>query len=65
MGQVQKDRQSTRNEPPTPDADPTTGKVEQARSVSNDTDDLLDAIDDILEENAEEFVQQYKQQNGQ
>lgn len=30
-----------------------------------DTDDILDEIDEVLEENAEEFVRSYVQKGGQ
>lgn len=33
--------------------------------LSEETDDLLAEIDDVLEENAEEFVQGYKQMGGE
>ena len=36
-----------------------------ARSSREDTDDLLDEIDDVLEENAEDFVRAYVQKGGQ
>jgi prokaryotic ubiquitin-like protein Pup len=31
----------------------------------DETDDLLDEIDDVLEENAEDFVRAYVQKGGQ
>lgn len=37
----------------------------QAQSVSAATDDLLDEIDGVLEENAEEFVKSYVQKGGE
>jgi prokaryotic ubiquitin-like protein Pup len=33
--------------------------------LAGDTDDLLDEIDDVLEENAEDFVRAYVQKGGQ
>ena len=42
--------------------------AEEATSVSSETgevDDLLDEIDSVLEENAEEFVKNYVQKGGQ
>jgi prokaryotic ubiquitin-like protein Pup len=50
------------------DDDPTAGTVAgQARreKLTDDTDDLLDEIDDVLEENAEDFVRAYVQKGGQ
>lgn len=38
---------------------------ERREKLANDTDDLLDEIDDVLEENAEEFVAGYVQKGGQ
>ena len=38
---------------------------EQSHAVVDDTDDLLDEIDDVLEENAEDFVRAYVQKGGQ
>ncbi len=32
---------------------------------TSDVDDLLDEIDDVLEENAEEFVKNYVQKGGE
>ena len=53
----------------------TARKTEQASDVSVDAtkgeqlkadlDDLLDEIDEVLEENAEEFVRNYVQKGGQ
>lgn len=36
-----------------------------AQEAVDDTDDLLDEIDSVLEENAQEFVEQYVQKGGQ
>jgi ubiquitin-like protein Pup len=33
--------------------------------LNKDADDLLDAIDEVLEENCEEFVKNYVQRGGQ
>lgn len=38
---------------------------ERREKLADDTDDLLDEIDEVLEENAEDFVQAYVQQGGQ
>ncbi len=37
----------------------------KGESISGKLDDLLDEIDDVLEENAEEFVKGYVQRGGQ
>lgn len=36
-----------------------------AKKLTEETDDLLDEIDDVLEENAEDFVRAYVQKGGQ
>ncbi len=38
---------------------------ERREKLSAETDDLLDEIDDVLEENAEDFVRAYVQKGGQ
>jgi prokaryotic ubiquitin-like protein Pup len=38
---------------------------ERHEKLSEDVDDLLDEIDSVLEENAEEFVRGYVQKGGQ
>ena len=38
---------------------------EQLAKLTGETDDLLDEIDDVLEENAEDFVRAYVQKGGQ
>lgn len=40
-------------------------KNAEADKVKAETDDLLDEIDGLLEENAEEFVRSYVQKGGQ
>ncbi len=37
----------------------------RGEQLKSDLDDLLDEIDDVLEENAEEFVRNYIQKGGQ
>jgi prokaryotic ubiquitin-like protein Pup len=39
--------------------------TERGEKLKADLDDLLDEIDDVLEENAEEFVKSYVQKGGQ
>ncbi|PZS23844.1 MAG: ubiquitin-like protein Pup [Acidimicrobiales bacterium] len=38
---------------------------EKAEKLKADLDDLLDEIDEVLEDNAEEFVRSYVQKGGQ
>ena len=40
-------------------------KSERGEKLKEDLDDLLDEIDSVLEENAEEFVRSYVQKGGQ
>ena len=39
--------------------------VEKGETLKKGIDDLLDDIDDVLEENAEEFVKNYVQKGGE
>jgi ubiquitin-like protein Pup len=39
--------------------------AERHEKLSEDVDDLLDEIDSVLEENAEEFVRGYVQKGGE
>ncbi|BBZ04087.1 prokaryotic ubiquitin-like protein Pup [Mycolicibacterium chitae] len=47
------------------DLDSGSGGQERREKLAGDTDDLLDEIDDVLEENAEDFVRAYVQKGGQ
>jgi ubiquitin-like protein Pup len=38
---------------------------ERREKLGEDTDSILDEIDDVLEENAEDFVRAYVQKGGQ
>ncbi len=42
-----------------------TGSSERGEKLKEDIDDLLDEIDSVLEDNAEEFVRSYVQKGGQ
>jgi ubiquitin-like protein Pup len=59
---VQRGREADRTEADTQDAVAPAGQTERMKS---DLDDLLDQIDDVLEENAEEFVRNYVQKGGE
>lgn len=39
--------------------------TEKGKKIKEDLDNLMDKIDDVLEENAEEFVKNYVQKGGQ
>jgi prokaryotic ubiquitin-like protein Pup len=58
---IQKQR-SKREAPTDHEVTVDTTKGEQLKA---DLDDLLDEIDEVLEENAEEFVRNYVQKGGQ
>jgi ubiquitin-like protein Pup len=45
--------------------DEATDVRERHEKLSEDVDAILDEIDEVLEENAEEFVRQYVQKGGQ
>ena len=51
------------DEAPAPEASPEA--AERHEKLSEDVDDLLDEIDSVLEENAEEFVRGYVQKGGE
>ncbi len=40
-------------------------KSKQGEKIKADLDELLDEIDEVLEENAEDFVRNYVQKGGQ
>ena len=44
---------------------PETAGQERREKLGEDVDAILDEIDDVLEENAEEFVRGYVQKGGQ
>jgi prokaryotic ubiquitin-like protein Pup len=45
--------------------DDVTAGTERGEKLKEDIDDLLDEIDSVLEDNAEEFVRNYVQKGGQ
>ena len=51
------------DEAPGPEANPEV--AERHEKITEDVDDLLDEIDSVLEENAEEFVRGYVQKGGE
>jgi ubiquitin-like protein Pup len=60
--QVKKTDQRTSEELPVV---PSKADASEVQKIKEETDELLDAIDALLEENAEEFVQNYIQKGGQ
>jgi len=61
MAQEHKRRATTESEQDTVVDEP----VAQDSTLVDETDALLDEIDGVLEENAEQFVKQYIQKGGQ
>lgn len=51
------------DEAPAPEVDPEA--AERREKMNEEVDDLLDEIDSVLEENAEEFVRGYVQKGGE
>ncbi len=47
------------------EATPNPEVIEKGKKMKEDLDKLLDEIDDVLEENAEEFVKNYVQKGGE
>ena len=61
-------KKETRPTKPSENGDGAVGNPELAKKgkkIKEDIDKLLDEIDDILEENAEEFVKSYVQRGGE
>jgi ubiquitin-like protein Pup len=55
----------TREETEEVEASADTEVAERHKEMSEDVDAILDEIDDVLEENAEEFVRSYVQKGGE
>jgi len=46
-------------------AEETPASTERGEKIKAELDDLMDEIDEVLEDNAEEFVRNYVQKGGQ
>ena len=64
-GQTHGNRRENETEEVEPEAQSGSDLKERHEKLSEDVDSLLDEIDDVLEENAEEFVKGYVQKGGQ
>jgi ubiquitin-like protein Pup len=67
MAEQQK-KKETRPSKPAEGEEPGAGSgnlAKKGKKLKEDLDNLLDEIDEILEENAEEFVKSYVQRGGQ
>ncbi len=60
--ELKKKQAPARTEEVVEEAPPTTDKGEKLKA---ELDDLLDEIDEVLEDNAEEFVRNYVQKGGE
>ncbi|TMM16056.1 MAG: ubiquitin-like protein Pup [Actinobacteria bacterium] len=60
--ELKKRPSTTRDEEVVEEAAPTSDKGEKLKA---ELDDLLDEIDEVLEDNAEEFVRNYVQKGGE
>ncbi|HEX4538994.1 MAG TPA: ubiquitin-like protein Pup [Acidimicrobiales bacterium] len=60
--ELKKRPQTPRDEEVVEEAAPTSDKGEKLKA---ELDDLLDEIDEVLEDNAEEFVRNYVQKGGE
>ncbi len=61
----QERRQRRTERPPEQEVDDVEVPAGQGEKLKEDIDDLLDEIDSVLEENAEEFVRNYIQKGGE
>ncbi len=64
-GQQRSTRKSDETEEVTTEPAATEDVKERHEKLTDDVDALLDEIDDVLEENAEEFVRGYIQKGGE
>jgi ubiquitin-like protein Pup len=63
QGQAGRRHENEVDETVAPEVDPEL--ADRVEKIGEDVDDLLDEIDSVLEENAEEFVRGYIQKGGQ
>ncbi len=64
-GQAHKSQRPTEEESDDAAPAPDPEAAERQEKLGEDVDDMLDEIDSVLEENAEEFVRGYVQKGGQ
>ncbi len=62
---AEQERKHTRPSGDSETAEETVDTVDQGEEITERIDDLLDEIDSVLEENAEEFVKNYVQKGGE
>lgn len=61
----QKRRHTTERTDEVVEEEPAPAGAERGDKIKAELDDLLDEIDEVLEDNAEEFVRNYVQKGGQ
>ncbi|HET9093066.1 MAG TPA: ubiquitin-like protein Pup [Acidimicrobiales bacterium] len=61
----QKRRPAASRDTTTVEEEETSTSTERGEKLKAEIDDLLDEIDEVLEDNAEEFVRNYVQKGGQ
>ncbi|MBQ27117.1 MAG: ubiquitin-like protein Pup [Nitrospiraceae bacterium] len=65
MEQRQKSYDASKSSDPEQDATQSQTVIETGEKLKQDIDSLIDEIDAVLEENAEEFVKNYIQKGGE
>ena len=65
MAERELKKKSTTERAEEPVAEEAPAGSERGEKLKADLDDLLDEIDEVLEDNAEEFVRNYVQKGGQ
>ncbi|MDE3036243.1 MAG: ubiquitin-like protein Pup [Nitrospirota bacterium] len=65
MERQEKKAESKRDQQARDEAKPNPTVLEAGKKLKEDIDKLVDEIDDVLEENAEEFVKNYVQKGGE
>jgi ubiquitin-like protein Pup len=63
--QIRKTPERRSEETATEDVETSEAATERADKLKSDLDGLLDEIDEVLEDNAEEFVRNYVQKGGE
>ncbi len=61
----QKRRSAPRSDSTTTEEEEASVSTERGEKLKAEIDDLLDEIDEVLEDNAEEFVRNYVQKGGE
>ncbi len=62
---MQKSRQRTREQEATPEQRETRDMDELEQRITDELDEILADVDEVLQQNAEEFLAAYVQKNGQ